>query len=81
MHSLLPFERDGRQHSGRPRRLPRPMLAAVAIGASIDFLTPFGRHNNRLVMGLAGYSFADFLKAGLAMTLVAEMMALAFLAL
>jgi di/tricarboxylate transporter len=60
---------------------PRPLLLAVAIGASIDFLTPFGHHNNTLVMGLAGYRFADFLKAGWAMTLVAAAVALAFLVL
>ena len=28
---------------------------AVAPGASWDFLTPIGRRNNRLVLGLAGY--------------------------
>lgn len=49
---------------------PEPLLIAVALGASIDFLTPIGHHNNTLVMGLAGYRFGDFLKAGWPVTLV-----------
>lgn len=47
--------------SGLP---PEPFLIAVALGASIDFLTPFGHHNNTLVMGLAGYRFGEFARAG-----------------
>jgi di/tricarboxylate transporter len=50
---------------------PEPFLIAVALGASIDFLTPIGHHNNTLVMGLAGYRFSDFLKAGWPVTLTA----------
>ena len=37
---------------------PALVLMAVAIGASSDFLTPFGHHNNTLAYGLGGYSFA-----------------------
>ena len=48
-----------------------PFLIAVALGASIDFLTPIGHHNNTVVMGLAGYRFSDFLKAGWPVTLTA----------
>ncbi|MCM8731936.1 SLC13 family permease [Hephaestia sp. GCM10023244] len=42
-----------------------PLLVAVAIGASLDFLTPFGHHNNAVVMGAAGYRFRDFPRLGL----------------
>jgi len=42
-----------------------PLLVAVAIGASLDFLTPFGHHNNAVVMSAAGYRFADFPRVGL----------------
>ncbi|MGN6279001.1 MAG: SLC13 family permease [Sphingomonas sp.] len=42
-----------------------PLLIAVAIGASLDFLTPFGHHNNAVVMGAAGYRFTDFPRLGL----------------
>jgi len=48
---------------------PEPLLIAVALGASIDFLTPIGHHNNTVVMGMAGYSFVDFLKAGSVITI------------
>ncbi|RYD89443.1 MAG: hypothetical protein EOP50_17515 [Sphingobacteriales bacterium] len=41
-----------------------PLLMAVAVGASLDFLTPFGHHNNAVVMGAAGYKFADFPRLG-----------------
>ena len=40
-------------------------LMAVAIGASCDFLTPFGHQNNTLILGPGGYQFADFWKVGL----------------
>ncbi len=43
---------------------PELLLIAVALGASVDFLTPIGHHNNTIVMGIAGYRFADFLRAG-----------------
>ena len=41
-----------------------PLLIAVAIGASLDFLTPFGHHNNAVVMGAGGYRFLDFSRLG-----------------
>ena len=47
-----------------------PLLMAVAIGASIDFLTPFGHHNNTVVMGAAGYRFMDFPRFGLPLTVL-----------
>ncbi len=40
-------------------------VMAVAIGASCDFLTPFGHQNNTLIMGPGGYRFADFWRVGL----------------
>ncbi|MBB4002155.1 di/tricarboxylate transporter [Aurantimonas endophytica] len=48
---------------------PEPLLLAVALGASIDFLTPIGHHNNTIVMGLAGYRFVDFIKVGWPVTI------------
>jgi di/tricarboxylate transporter len=45
-------------------------LMAVAIGASCDFLTPFGHQNNTLILGPGGYRFADFWKLGLPMDAV-----------
>lgn len=49
---------------------PELLLIAVSLGASVDFLTPIGHHNNMIVMGLAGYRFGDFLKAGWPVTVV-----------
>ncbi|MBY3170095.1 SLC13 family permease [Rhizobium laguerreae] len=46
------------------RHAPDAYLIAVAVGASLDFLTPFGHHNNTLAMGIGGYRFSDFLRAG-----------------
>ncbi len=45
-------------------------LLAVALGASTDFLTPFGHHNNTIVMGAAGYELRDFLRRGAPLTLL-----------
>ncbi|NKL35001.1 cation transporter [Rhizobium leguminosarum bv. viciae] len=53
----LEFARTG-------RHAPDAYLIAVAAGASLDFLTPFGHHNNTLAMGIGGYRFSDFLRAG-----------------
>jgi di/tricarboxylate transporter len=45
-------------------------LMAVAIGASCDFLTPFGHQNNTLILGPGGYRFSDFWKLGLPLDLI-----------
>jgi di/tricarboxylate transporter len=50
---------------------PALVLMAVAIGASSDFLTPFGHHNNTLAYGLGGYSFRDFPRLGWPVSAVA----------
>jgi di/tricarboxylate transporter len=52
-----------------------PLLAAVAIGASLDFLTPFGHHNNAVVMGAGGYRFLDFARLGAPLTLLCLLVA------
>ncbi|HEU0221101.1 MAG TPA: SLC13 family permease [Paracoccaceae bacterium] len=50
---------------------PEPLLIAVAIGVSLDFLTPFGHHNNTLALGIGGYRFGDFARLGGVVTLAA----------
>lgn len=52
-----------------------PLLTAVAIGASLDFLTPFGHHNNAVVMGAGGYRFMDFPRLGAPLTAICLMAA------
>lgn len=58
-----------------------PLLMAVAVGASLDFLTPFGHHNNTVVMGAAGYRFVDFPRFGFPLTLLCVAVAIIVLAL
>jgi di/tricarboxylate transporter len=50
--------------------VPDAFLIAVAIGASCDFLTPFGHHNNTIILGPAGYRFGDFWRVGLGLEAV-----------
>jgi len=40
------------------------LLYAIAVGVSIDFLTPVGHHNNTIAMGIGVYRFSDFPRAG-----------------
>ena len=49
---------------------PDGFLIAVAIGASCDFLAPFGHHNNTIIMGPGGYRFGDFWRVGLGLDAV-----------
>lgn len=57
-----------------------PLLMAVAVGASLDFLTPFGHHNNAVVMGAAGYRFLDFPRLGAPLLAICLVVAIAVLA-
>jgi di/tricarboxylate transporter len=57
-----------------------PLLMAVAVGASLDFLTPFGHHNNAVVMGAAGYRFLDFPKLGGPLLAICALVAILVLA-
>ena len=49
---------------------PRPLLIAIAYGASASFATPIGYQTNLLVMGPGGYQFRDYLRIGLPMSLL-----------
>jgi di/tricarboxylate transporter len=54
---------------------PEPVVIAITIGASLDFITPFGHHNNTLVMGIANYRFTDFLRYGLPLLILTSLAA------
>lgn len=47
-----------------------PFLLAVAMGASLPFLTPIGHQSNILVMGPGGYAFSDYWKLGLPLSVL-----------
>jgi len=64
---LSPVATEIASRSGLP---VEPLLIAVAVGASLDFLTPCGHHNNAVVMGAAGYRFQDFSRLGAPLLLV-----------
>lgn len=49
---------------------PVATVVCVTIGAIASFLTPIGHHGNLIVLNPGGYSFGDFLKIGLPLTLV-----------
>ena len=49
---------------------PRGMAMAVALGCSLAFPTPFGHPVNIMVMSPGGYSFRDFMRVGLPLTIL-----------
>ncbi len=69
---LAPIAISVAEQTGLPTA---PFLVAVAIGVSTDFLTPFGHHNNTLVMGLGHYRFVDFPRVGIPLTAIVLLVA------
>jgi di/tricarboxylate transporter len=55
---------------------PYAFAMAVALAASAAFLTPIGHPVNVLVMGPGGYTFRDYLRAGLPLALMAFLVVL-----
>ena len=64
---LSPIAAELSARTGTPLE---PLLIAVAISASIDFLTPIGHHNNAIVMGAGGYRFGEFARLGAPLTVI-----------
>jgi di/tricarboxylate transporter len=56
--------------AGRMGIDPRPLLMAIAFGASACFSTPIGYQTNAIVMGPGGYTFGDYLRIGVPLTLI-----------
>lgn len=48
---------------------PRTFAIAVAVAASLSFLTPIGYQTNTMVYGPGGYRFGDYWRLGLPLTL------------
>lgn len=49
---------------------PQAVMGVVTFAASHSFLTPIGYQTNTMVFALGNYSFLDFLRLGLPLTLV-----------
>jgi di/tricarboxylate transporter len=64
---MAPIAIQAAQHIGAD---PRAVAMGVALATSMTFLTPLGHPVNVLVMGQAGYSFRDYFRVGLPLTVV-----------
>lgn len=58
---------------------PRPFIMAIALAASLAFVTPIGYQTNLMVMGPGGYRPSDFVRCGLPLTIVVAATAILFL--
>ncbi len=50
---------------------PEPYVITVAMASVVAFLTPIGHHGNLLIYGPGRYQFADFVKVGTPLTILA----------
>ena len=56
---------------------PEPFVMAVALSASLAFLTPIGYQTNLMVMGPGGYVSRDYLRIGIPLAVVVATTAIA----
>jgi di/tricarboxylate transporter len=49
---------------------PQAFVVCTALGAVVAFLTPIGHHGNLLILNPGQYTFADFLKIGVPLTIL-----------
>ncbi|MCB0128425.1 MAG: anion permease, partial [Caldilineaceae bacterium] len=49
---------------------PSAMMMAIAFGTAASFLTPMGHQVNAIVMGPGNYTFGDYIRIGLPMTIL-----------
>ena len=47
-----------------------PFILAVIFGANMSFATPFGYQTNLLLLSAGGYTFSDFVRVGVPLTLI-----------
>ena len=56
-----------------------PFFVAIAFAASGDFITPIGYQTNLMVYGPGGYSFGDFAKVGVPLTIIYTAICITFI--
>lgn len=49
---------------------PQPFVVCTALGAVVAFLTPIGHHGNLLILNPGQYTFGDFLRVGVPLTIL-----------
>ncbi len=49
---------------------PEPFIVCTALGAVVAFLTPIGHHGNLLILNPGQYTFGDFLRVGVPLTIL-----------
>jgi di/tricarboxylate transporter len=49
---------------------PRSVAMAVALASSMAFISPLGHSVNVMVMGAGGYSFRDYARVGVPLTVI-----------
>ena len=47
-----------------------PFILAVLFGANMSFATPYGYQTNLLILSAGGYTFTDFMRVGIPLTIV-----------
>jgi di/tricarboxylate transporter len=47
-----------------------PFILAVIFGANMSFATPFGYQTNLLLLSAGGYTFSDFMRVGIPLTVI-----------
>jgi di/tricarboxylate transporter len=49
---------------------PMPFILVVSFAAAANFITPIGYQTNLMVYGPGGYSFKDFFRLGMPLTII-----------
>jgi len=56
---------------------PQPFVVCTALGAVVAFLTPIGHHGNLLILNPGRYTFGDFLRVGVPLTVLSSLVSAA----
>jgi di/tricarboxylate transporter len=56
---------------------PQPFVVCTALGAVVAFLTPIGHHGNLLILNPGQYTFGDFLRVGVPLTILSSLVSAA----